>query len=156
GLATPAELIRDPRTTPFNIGRRIDLADFAEAEAAPLAQGLGRVPALAARLLQRVLYWTGGHPYLTQRLCQEVGQRRDALAPEAVDAICRNLFFAPQARDRDDNLLFVRDRVRRSEAEVGGLLGLYTQVLNQETVRDDEQNPGVAALRLTGLVRGAQ
>src|SRR5437773_1526697 len=36
GVATPHELISDPRTTPFNIGRRIELHDFTAAEAAPL------------------------------------------------------------------------------------------------------------------------
>ena len=42
GVATPADLIRDTRTTPFNIGTRIELHDFTPEEAAPLAQGLGR------------------------------------------------------------------------------------------------------------------
>src|SRR5438128_2947990 len=74
GVATPSDLIRDTRTTPFNIGKRIDLTDFTEAEAAPLAAGLNRPPELGARLLQRILYWTGGHPYLTQRLCQAVAE----------------------------------------------------------------------------------
>src|SRR6185436_17375008 len=40
GVATPADLIRDTRTTPFNIGRRIELRDFTPEEAAPLAAGL--------------------------------------------------------------------------------------------------------------------
>src|SRR5204863_165976 len=40
GVATPSDLIRDARTTPFNIGRRIELTDFTETEAAPLAHGL--------------------------------------------------------------------------------------------------------------------
>jgi hypothetical protein len=40
GVATPSDLIRDTRLTPFNIGRRIELTDFTEAEAAPLAAGL--------------------------------------------------------------------------------------------------------------------
>src|SRR5207302_5914853 len=34
GVATPSDLIQDVRTTPFNIGTRIDLTDFTEAEAA--------------------------------------------------------------------------------------------------------------------------
>src|SRR5713226_5245643 len=42
GVAAPSDLIRDTRTTPFNIGRRIELTDFTAAEAAPLARGLGR------------------------------------------------------------------------------------------------------------------
>src|SRR5713226_7914098 len=40
GVATPSDLIQDTRTTPFNIGRRIELTDFTAAEAAPLAVGL--------------------------------------------------------------------------------------------------------------------
>src|SRR5205823_5672508 len=40
GVATPSDLIRDTRTTPFNIGRRIDLNDFTAEEAAILAVGL--------------------------------------------------------------------------------------------------------------------
>jgi len=75
GVATPSDLIRDARTTPFNIGRRIELTDFTETEAAPLAHGL-RVGKWESEqggkdvnsALDRILHWTGGHPYLTQRL----------------------------------------------------------------------------------------
>src|SRR5205085_6477025 len=86
GVATPADLITDPRTTPFNIGRRIELTDFTEAEAAPLALGFTYVldgervfhqSAEAEALLKRVLYWTGGHPYLTQRLCSALAAGSD-------------------------------------------------------------------------------
>ncbi len=34
GVATPSDLIRDVRTTPFNIGQRVELTDFTEEEAA--------------------------------------------------------------------------------------------------------------------------
>src|SRR5262245_41416099 len=71
GTATPAELIEDTRVSPFNIGRRIEVRDFTPKEAAPLAAGLG--PGGTA-LLARVLYWTGGHPYLTQRLCRALAE----------------------------------------------------------------------------------
>jgi hypothetical protein len=40
GVASPSDLIRDTRLTPFNIGRRIELTDFTEPEAAPLAEGM--------------------------------------------------------------------------------------------------------------------
>src|SRR5437899_2943347 len=40
GVATPSDLIRDTRITPFNIGQRIELNDFTPQEAAPLARGL--------------------------------------------------------------------------------------------------------------------
>src|SRR5439155_5069220 len=44
GVASPSDLIQDTRTTPFNIGRRIELTDFTAEEAAPLAAGVGREP----------------------------------------------------------------------------------------------------------------
>ncbi|MBE9088091.1 AAA-like domain-containing protein, partial [Tolypothrix sp. LEGE 11397] len=69
GVATPGDLIRDAKRTPFNIGQRVDLTDFTFEEALPLAEGLEQVTDDAQQLLRWVLNWTGGHPYLTQRLC---------------------------------------------------------------------------------------
>jgi hypothetical protein len=54
GVATPADLIQDTRATPFNIGRRIELTDLTEADAAPLAAGLRPgLPAPGSRLPAR-------------------------------------------------------------------------------------------------------
>jgi WD40 repeat protein len=160
GVATPSDLIRDTRTTPFNIGRRIELTDFAEEEADILAVGLEvgdagqqtRPERDARALLNRVLYWTGGHPYLTQRLCQEMNARQEA-TPESVDRSCEELFLSPRARERDDNLLFVRERLLRSEADTAALLELYSRVRRGKKVPNDETNPLVSLLRLSGIVR---
>src|SRR5947207_8764379 len=99
GVASPSDLIRDTRLTPFNIGRRIELTDFTEDEAALLRVGLevgdlgtpGRPEKEARALINRVLYWTGGHPYLTQRLCQAVAADRTAHDAAAVDRLCAGL-----------------------------------------------------------------
>ncbi|HEY7911112.1 MAG TPA: AAA-like domain-containing protein, partial [Blastocatellia bacterium] len=126
GVAAPSDLIRDTRMTPFNIGRRIELHDFTREEARVLAFGLGASEREGAALLERVLYWTGGHPYLTQRLCQAVAEHAVTSASQ-VDSLCVELFFATRAREQDDNLLFVRERMLRSEMELAGLLSLYEQ-----------------------------
>jgi hypothetical protein len=151
GVATPSDLIRDTRTTPFNIGQRIELTDFTETEAAPLAQGLNCEPKVADTLLKRILYWTRGHPYLTQRLCQAVAGSNPQLAsgsfgpnPQLVDRLCEELFLSTRARELDDNLLFVRERILRSEADLASLLDLYSRVRSQKRVRDDDTNPLVA------------
>jgi len=152
GVATPSDLIRDTRTTPFNIGRRIELADFTPEEAAPLAEGLGRIPKQREQLIARVLYWTGGHPYLTQRLCQSVVEE-GAETPSAVDRVCRELFLSNRARERDDNLLFVRERLLRNESDIAGLLALYGKVRSGNRVRDDETNSLNTILRLSGITK---
>ncbi|HLK61187.1 MAG TPA: AAA-like domain-containing protein [Chthonomonadaceae bacterium] len=179
GVAAPTDLIRDTRMTPFNIGRRIELTDFTLGEAAPLAEGLasrkgaktqrentGSVGALLAApwgegVLQRILYWTGGHPYLTQRLCQAVAedaevQGEESIANPDVDQLCEELFLSPQARERDDNLIFVRERLLRSEEDRASLLDLYGRVRAGQRVKNDETNPLVALLRLSGIVRAQE
>ena len=156
GVATPSDLIRDVRMTPFNIGRRIELHDFYAVEAAALIEGLGRTgrdETQAKSLLQRVLYWTGGHPYLTQRLCQAVASDESVGDPAGVDRVCSDLFLSSRSRESDDNLLFVRDRLLRSEEDRAGLLDLYDKVRRRPgSVRDDESSPLISVLRLSGIV----
>ncbi len=153
GVAAPSDLIKDTRMTPFNIGQRIELRDFTEAEAQVLASGLGRDEQQEAVLLKRILYWTGGHPYLTQRLCQAVAEEGGSGSVEEVDRLCGELFFARRAQEQDDNLLFVRERILRSEIDLSGLLGLYGQVLRGKRIEEDETNPFVTILKLSGITR---
>jgi hypothetical protein len=153
GVATPSDLVRDTRTTPFNIGRRIELTDFEKQEATPLAQGLGVADGRDLAVLDRIIYWTGGHPYLTQRLCQTVAQAASVQSPSDVDLLCEELFLSNRARERDDNLLFVRERMLRSEGDVSGLLMLYAKIREGQPVRDDESNPLISILRLSGITR---
>jgi WD40 repeat protein len=175
GVATPSDLIRDTRTTPFNIGRRIELHDFTEEEAAPLAEGMrhsasretSHLPASnvggpntgireAKRLLNRILFWTGGHPYLTQRFCRAIAEEAQVRGLAGVDRLGEELFFTHRAKERDDNLLFVRDRLLRSETDVPSLLELYLKVRQGDAVPDDETSQQVSVLRLSGIVKSAR
>jgi WD40 repeat protein len=161
GVASPSDLIRDPHTTPFNIGRRVELRDFQPREATALEVGLQlgaaatplRSPRTAQRLLRRILYWTDGHPYLTQRLCREVAETAGSHDARAVDRICRSLFLTPGAQNRDDNLLFVHKRLVNRDDDVAAYLDLYQRIRAGHPVRCDETDPRVPELRLSGIVR---
>lgn len=152
GVATPSDLIQDARTTPFNIGHRIELRDFTPAEGQVLAQGLSGGKRQSDKLLERIWYWTGGHPYLTQRLCRSVAAA-GVTTPSGVDAACRRLFLSAEAREQDDNLLFVRDRLLRTKLELPALLDLYGRVRKGAWVRPDGTNPLLDELRLSGILR---
>jgi hypothetical protein len=162
GVATPSELIRNTKTTPFNIGRRVELTDFSDKEAAPLAHRLSPDSVRAPALLQRILYWTQGHPYLTQRLCRAVAERNGTHVPaplrepEQIDELCERLFLSPRAREQDDNLLFVRERILRTDADLASLLALYEQVWKGERIPDDETDDLINQLRLSGIVEVAE
>jgi WD40 repeat protein len=152
GVATPSDLIRNVRTTPFNIGHRVELGDFTQDEAEPLLNGLNRPPALASALLERMLSWTGGHPYLTQRLCADIAADPHIDSVHGVDRVCDRLFLSSRARETDDNLLFVRERVLRSEVDRASLLDLYSHIRAGKNVPDDDANRLIDVLRLSGLV----
>ena len=70
GVATPSDLIRDKKRTPFNIGKSIELQGFTLDKVQPLAQGLKVINQEA--VLKEILKWTGGQPFLTQKLCKLV------------------------------------------------------------------------------------
>ncbi|NES23547.1 MAG: hypothetical protein F6K41_32670, partial [Symploca sp. SIO3E6] len=73
GVATPSDLIRDKIRTPFNIGKAIELHGFTlEDKIESLAQGLAVKEGDTQVVLQEILAWTGGQPFLTQKLCQLV------------------------------------------------------------------------------------
>ena len=152
GVASPADLIADPRITPFNIGVRVELRDFTRDEAAPLAAGLG---ARGHEILGRVLHWTHGHPYLTQRLCREMQSSANATAA-GVDAACNRLFFDQRSSETEDNLRFVADRLLKGGADPETVLELHSRLTAGKPVADDETDPAVSALLLSGLARRSE
>jgi WD40 repeat protein len=156
GVASPADLIKDPRRTPFNIGQSIELSDFSLVEILKgFTPGFGGEQPTAESALKRIFYWTDGHPYLTQRLCAEV-QRRAQGGPVNIDALVAAEFFAIGKRQSDDNLRLVHERIARAPAQRAAMLRRYRAIRNRARTKDEPQSPVVAALKLAGLVKSAQ
>lgn len=157
GVATPGDLINDPARTPFNIGQRVTLTDFTFEEAKPLASGLNASPEKSVEILGWILKWTGGHPYLTQRLCNTIVTQQEKLWTETdIDLLVANTFLGEMS-GQDVNLQFVRDMlIKRAPSTVGiaGLLETYAEVRQAlRPVYDEEQSILKSHLKLSGIVR---
>lgn len=155
GVARPSDLIKDGNRTPYNIGQSIQMTDFVAAEAKVLLKGLaGTTAGNAAEILDRVLYWTDGHPYLTQKVCAEVVARGIQWTKVRVDELVRRLFLAEDSR-RELNLQFIRDRILNSESrERADLLEIYCQIrVNKKRIMDDERSLAKSKLKLYGLLK---
>jgi len=163
GVATPSDLIRDRKRTPFNIGHAIDLQDFQFEEARPLMAGFkDRVPNAEA-ILKAILDWTGGQPLLTQKLCQLVTQRRQdaqdadlSLPPGAESAWIDDLVQTSiidywEAQDNPEHLRTIRNRLLMDEQRTPRLLGLYQPMLDQGGIPLDGSLEQTELL-LSGLV----
>jgi MFS family permease len=164
GVATPSDLMQDKRRTPFNIGRAIELTGFSPEEAQPLAVGLGKVASNPQALLKGVLAWTGGQPFLTQKICQLIITTGEPI-PTGKETEWVENFVQKQvidyweAADEPEHLRTIRDRLCRcplgdrilSSQRQSLLLQLYRQILLQGEVKANDQ-PEQMELRLTGLV----
>ncbi|HBL58282.1 MAG TPA: hypothetical protein DDZ80_07080, partial [Cyanobacteria bacterium UBA8803] len=155
GVATPGDLIRDKSRTPFNIGEKIELCGFKLEEVAPLARGLAAKTSNLERVMATVLDWTGGQPFLTQRVCQLVASGSPIPEGEEV-AWVSNLVRTQvienwESQDEQEHLKTIRDRILRNERQAGRLLGLYQQILQQGEVAAEDL-PEEMELRLSGLV----
>ena len=154
GVATPGDLIRDPKRTPFNIGQRVDLADFTFEEAIPLSEGLGLGGKPGQQLLRWVLEWTGGHPYLTQRLCSIINQQnKDSWSSAEVLQVVSSTFLGSHSQ-QDNNLQFVRDMLTKRAPNQDRMLSVYREIcLGKNSVVDEEQSLIKSHLKLSGVVR---
>lgn len=154
GVATPGDLIRDPQRTPFNIGQRVDLTDFTIEEALPLAVGLGLSDQAARQVLGWVMKWTGGHPYLTQRLCRALtDDGRKSWSEADIDAVVGKTFFG-KISEEDNNLQFVRDMLTKRAPDLSAVLYTYREVLrHQRPVLDEEQSLIKSHLKLSGVAQ---
>jgi len=157
GVAVPTDLIRDPSTTPFNIGERIELSDFSLEEMAHLAEPLG--PA-GKELIERVHHWTGGQPFLTQSLCEAISRDPGVKSPADVDQLVNAQLFDPKARTTNINLADVSNRALHSgsaETDPGkfqaDLLTAYERIWRGGSLPDDESNRVAVMLKLSGLTR---
>jgi predicted MPP superfamily phosphohydrolase len=92
GTIDPREMISDPRIAPFNIGTAIPLRDFTQYEVQSLVTRLGAAEA-TEELAGRIYDWTGGQPYLCQKLCQYLTEVTGEVDVQAVDAAVDRLFM---------------------------------------------------------------
>ncbi|HLO33807.1 MAG TPA: SUMF1/EgtB/PvdO family nonheme iron enzyme [Anaerolineales bacterium] len=149
GVATPSDLISDNKRTPFNIGRRVEINDFNLTEAFPLVENFG---IQAAQILTWVFQYTGGHPYLTQRLFAHLAKSREVIDEETIAHAVERLFTGEQGR-QDNNLQFVRDMLSGRSPDVRRVLRTYKDIRSGRKILDDERSMAKAHLKLSGLVR---
>jgi len=151
GVASPADLISEPTRTPFNIGHAIPLQELSLADATPLQDGLEQVcPGDGKRILDRIFYWTNGHPYLTQKICKTIAEtgKVDWSDPE-VDDLVHRLFLAEESR-KEANLKFIQDRILSNE-QFAQMLKLYKRV-RRSRIKESGQSILQNQLMLSGLL----
>ncbi|MCL6435570.1 MAG: AAA-like domain-containing protein [Leptolyngbyaceae cyanobacterium HOT.MB2.61] len=168
GTATPSDLIADRDRTPFNLGRAISLYGFRLSEVHPLTKGLESCPVENPQaVLEAILNWTGGQPFLTQKLCQLILNNQVSIPtgqePLVIEQLVKfNIIHNWEESDEPQHLRTIRDRIIRNvkqdnimnvkdEQHASNLLSAYQKILQHGKISADN-SPEQEDLRLSGLV----
>jgi WD40 repeat protein len=157
GVAVPTQLIQDKLRTPYNIGHEIALTGLERSQADAWVQGFAPYVDQPDRILDEVFAWTGGQPFLTQWVCDEVQQ---ALAQgeglpggegSEGEWVAELIQRQVVRKDRQVHFQTISDRLLANEQHRGRLLGLYQEILVKGEIPVDESEEQ-ANLCLSGLV----
>ncbi len=155
GVATPSELMQDRNRTPFNIGKAIELTGFKLSECQALIKGLEAKVNHSQAVMKEILAWTGGGPFLTQKLCKIVCEHTEKSIIDNPQEWVENLVQTYviknwEAQDEPEHLKTIRDRLLLSSSSKKKLLTLYEKILHYKEIPFNE-SPEQMELRLSGL-----
>lgn len=161
GVATPNELISDQKRTPFNIGTAIALGGLEFPAVMSLAQGLSPSVNQSEALVRSIIDWTGGQPFLTQKLChlvrQQLAQAQETtIFPGGEAAWIKTLVQQKvidrwESQDEPEHLKTISDRLLQNETISGKLLGMYRRIWLEGSIAIDNSKEQMNLL-LSGLV----
>ncbi|MEM8830569.1 MAG: ammonium transporter [Cyanobacteria bacterium P01_G01_bin.19] len=156
GVATPSQLIQDKNRTPFNIGNAIALKGFKIHEAQPLLRGLADKVSSPQIVLREVLSWTGGQPFLSQKICRLIRNTNEPIPINGEqkwieDLVKTKIIDNWEAQDEPEHLRTIRDRLLSLKQATVPVLLEYQKILEQEKI-SAQDIPEHDELVLSGLV----
>lgn len=128
-----------------------------------MAQGFAGIVNDPKAILAEILSWTGGQPFLTQKLCQLVVRDLENegvatvidRAREVEQIVRQQIVENWQTQDKPEHLQTIRDRLLYDKERAGRLLGLYQEILARGCAKLEESGDRDGTrieLLLSGLV----
>jgi hypothetical protein len=106
-------------------------------------------------VMREILEWTGGQPFLTQKLCQFMVDESEKENLRTVEQVVKSRIIENwESQDEPEHLRTIQARILRDEQRAGYLLELYQQIRlmeeKSEITADDTLEQ--SELQLSGLV----
>lgn len=161
GVASPDKLIKNIDKTPFNFGTAVTLSpfpnDLSNEKSFEMMKPLLNGGLEDKDILQEILRWTGGQPFLTQKLCDLIVQERRNNSSNTVEEvvnskIINNCFV----QDEPVHLKTIQKRFdeRSKDKQLAyRSLSLYKKILENQSLNVNVDNSQEESeLKLSGLV----
>lgn len=129
GECDPLSLMRESELSPFNITQPVALGDFSRADLDLFATELNLGADEATTALNRIYYWTGGQPYLSQKLARSVSREsRGGDVVEDVDRIATQQLAGRAALHSEPHMSHIHREVVNDKKRREALLNLYGRI----------------------------
>lgn len=151
GVATPSDLIKNKNITSYNIGTAIELTGFTFDEAKQgLLAGLENSLDDPEKILKDILLWTGGQPFLTQKICKLVVEQENR-NPDINYLVTTKIIEGWEYQDSPQHLRTIEARITYNYHLMEKMLTIYQNILQGDTVNVDNSYEQ-RQLLLSGLV----
>jgi hypothetical protein len=153
GECDPHALVEDQELSPFSISREILLGEFSRADLDLFATELN-LPAGDARIALDCIYeWTGGQPYLTQKLARSVAREQISGDIKAhVDRIAMQQLAGRAALHSEPHMSHIHRSITSHAKLRDGMLTMFGKLAKGIEVRYDPHSRVQARLFASGLV----
>jgi tetratricopeptide (TPR) repeat protein len=150
GVATPEELMRDSTRTPFNVAHQVTIKPFKFYESLALVEGINNQKIEGKAILERVFKFTGGTPFLTQKLLDYISDNPiDKL--DDIDDYVEILFI--KENFKETNLSNIQNRIISNQKYNMRMFTIIDKLINDSEVKADDRDITQIYLKLSGLVK---
>ncbi|MBU7585132.1 MAG: hypothetical protein KAF91_19955 [Nostoc sp. TH1S01] len=102
-------------------------------------------------VLQEILSWTGGQPFLTQKLCKLIIEKEATINPNINEIVENYIIKNWEFYDDPEHLRTIKNRLLIDKILAYNRLKIYQQILHNQHIDADDSDEQIA-LRLSGLV----
>ncbi len=153
GECDPHALVEDQELSPFRISREIQLGDFSRADLELFATELNLSPDDSRVALDCIYEWTGGQPYLTQKLARSVARERISGDLRGhVDRIAMQQLAGRAALHSEPHMSHIHRSITSQTKLRDSMLTLYGKLAKGIELRYHPDSRAQASLFASGLV----
>jgi WD40 repeat protein len=153
GECDALSLVTDPFLSPFPIAQEIHLSDFSRQDLGTFSAELNLSLPDAELALDRVFYWTGGQPYLSQKLARAIARERISGDISAqVDRLAMQQLAGRAALTSEPHLSHIHRAATADRKILEPLLTLYGQIRKGLKIVYDSESALHRHIRALGLV----
>lgn len=155
GTAIETELIQNTQNTLFKNGVAINPEPLKIENSKKLTKGIEHLIADKNKILKEVFAWTGGHPYLTQKLLQSISLTADEITDlESIVKLHVDLqFFNTKQQDANHNINNIENRIQTNKQNKKQTIELWEKVLENQQITFDQTNTAHKQLQISGLIK---